>query len=55
MGVKDLKNRKVINIAIDIEILERLDKYSKETGIPKTRICDRALTEFFERYKGKDK
>jgi transcription initiation factor TFIIIB Brf1 subunit/transcription initiation factor TFIIB len=43
MGVKDLKNRKNINITLDKELLEFVDKYARQTGIPKTRIHDKAL------------
>jgi len=53
MGIKDLKTRKVVNFSIDIELLKRLDKYSKETGIPKTRIYDFALREYLDKMEGK--
>ncbi len=49
MGIKDLKNRKVVNFSIDIEILKKLDEYSKKTGIPKTRIFDFALKEYLDK------
>jgi len=54
VGIKDLKNRKVVNFSIDIELLERLDKYSKQTGIPKTRVYDFALKEYLDKMEGKN-
>jgi len=54
VGIKDLKNRKVVNFSIDIELLERLDKYSRQTGIPKTRVYDFALKEYLDKMEGKN-
>ena len=33
---------------LDVEIVKLLDEYSKETGIPKTVICEKALKQYIE-------
>ena len=43
LGVKDLKNRKNINITLDKKLLDFVHEYAQQTRIPKTRIHDRAL------------
>lgn len=54
MGIKDLKTRKVINIGIDKSLLARIDAYAAETGIPKTRLFDKALEIMLEKVKKKE-
>lgn len=49
MGVKDLKNRKVVNISLRLDLIEKLDVLAEKTGLPKTRLCDRALELLFEK------
>ena len=41
--MSDLKNRVRYTNSIDIKLLEALKKYSKETGIPMSKLLDRAI------------
>ncbi|RCX20857.1 ribbon-helix-helix protein [Anaerobacterium chartisolvens] len=43
MGRKDLKNRKDITLTLSKESHDFLAEYAKSTGIPKTRLVDKAL------------
>ena len=43
MGAKDLKNRKIPGISIDNKLISFLREYSKQTGIPQTRLLDKAI------------
>ena len=43
MANKDLKNRTPIGSAVDKELYEKLKKYSKETGIPISKLLDSAI------------
>lgn len=38
------------NFTIPEEILEKLNSYSKETMVPKSRLISKLLTEFFIKY-----
>jgi len=49
MGIKDLKNRKHRTITISNELDEFIIEYSKKTGIPQSRIVDKALEILKER------
>ena len=42
------KDSKAVNINMDVAILERLEKYCEETGLPKTTAIERILKQFFE-------
>lgn len=55
MGVKELKNRKNVNLTLDKELLAFMDKYAKETGIPKTRLHDKAMELLKEKYDNNEK
>jgi hypothetical protein len=44
----NLKNRIVPNSAIDKKLYENLKTYSKETGIPISRLLDKAIKLFLE-------
>lgn len=44
----DLKNRTPVNAAVDNKILAELKKYSQETGVPVSKLLDRAITMFLE-------
>ncbi len=37
-----------MNFKLENSIVEQLNRYSEETMIPKTRIVEKALSEFFE-------
>ncbi len=43
------KEGKFMNFKLDLKIVEQLEQYSKETMIPKTRIVEKALQEYFDR------
>ena len=43
MGNKGLKNRTPIGSAIDIGLYNKLKEYSKETGIPISKLLDKAI------------
>lgn len=44
MANAQLKNRVVIGSAIDKELVERLREYSKESGIPMSKLLDKAIS-----------
>lgn len=48
MANKDLKTRTPISNAIDTELLIRLKKYSKETGIPVSKLLDKSISLFLK-------
>ena len=43
MANKDLKNRTPIGSAVDKKLYEQLKEYSKESGIPISKLLDRAI------------
>lgn len=43
MPNRGLKNRTAISTAIDKELYEKLKKYSDETGIPISKLFDKAI------------
>lgn len=51
MGNKQLKNRVPIGSAVDKELYEKIKKYSIETGIPLSKILDKAILLFLESIK----
>lgn len=48
MANKDLKNRTPMSNAIDTELLNQLKNYSKETGIPLSKLLDKAIRLFLK-------
>lgn len=48
MANKDLKTRTPISNAVNTEILNKLKSYSKETGIPISKLLDRSIELFLE-------
>ena len=44
----DLTTRERVNMVIDSELMAKLRKYSSETGVPMSRIMDKAIIKFFE-------
>lgn len=44
------KDYKVINCKIDKEIAELLDKFSSDTGLPKTATVEKALKMYISHY-----
>lgn len=47
---KDLKNRIRYSNSFDIKILEKFKELSKETGIPISRLFDKAMTNLLNEY-----
>ena len=45
---KDLKTRSPIGSAIDNELLHQLRAYSKESGVPMSKLLDRAIKMYLE-------
>ena len=45
---KDLKTRSPIGSAIDNELLNQLRTYSKELGVPMSKLLDRAIKMYLE-------
>lgn len=43
MANKDLKNRTPFSNAIDSELLKQLKEYSKKSGIPMSKLLDKAI------------
>ena len=48
---RDKKDGKLVNYYLDNKILSMLEKYSKETGIPKKTIVEKALKEYLSKNK----
>lgn len=48
MANAQLKNRVVIGSAIDKELVEQLRNYSKKSGIPISKLLDKAIKQFLE-------
>lgn len=48
MANKDLKTRTPISNAIDTELLNQLKAYSKETGIPISKLLDKSISLFLK-------
>lgn len=43
-----IKESKTVSYSLDNEVLELLEKYARETMIPKTRIVEQAIKEYIE-------
>ena len=43
------KNGKALNLYIEAEIADRLEKYCEDTGIKKTTAVERILTAYFDK------
>jgi hypothetical protein len=48
MGNPKLKNRVIPNSAVDKKLYEALKIYSKESGIPISRLLDKSIKSFLE-------
>lgn len=49
---RGLKNRVAISNAIGKELYEQLKRYSNETGIPISKLLDKAISLFLESVRG---
>lgn len=45
---RGLKNRTAISTAIDNDLYQRLKKYSEDTGVPLSKLFDKAIASFLE-------
>ena len=43
---REKKDGKMTNFYLEKEVIELLEKYSEETGIPKTTIVEKAIKEY---------
>lgn len=50
---RELKNRTRISSTLDNEIYKKLKDYSDQSGIPITKILDRAVTMYVDAQSGK--
>ena len=48
MSRKDLANREPVNCAVDKELNQKLIQLSKETGVPKSKLLDKAIELFLK-------
>lgn len=48
------KDAKHVTYFISVDILEQLDKYYEETGVPKTTIVEKALKAYLDKKKTSD-
>ena len=48
MANKELKKRTPIGSAIDKKLYEELKQYSKDTGVPMSKLLDRAISLLLE-------
>ena len=51
MPKEKTKEFKASTYSLDVEVLRKLDEYSKETMIPKTRIIEQAIIEYIKKRK----
>ena len=49
MGRPKSKDAKSTSFSLDVEILERLAVSAKELNVPKTKIVERAISEYLDR------
>lgn len=45
---RGLKNRTAISTAVDNDLYQRLKKYSEDTGVPLSKLFDKAIALFLE-------
>ena len=49
--MSDLTTRKRVTTTLDKELVEKLDKLSKETRIPKSKLFDEAIEDLLKKHK----
>ena len=49
MGRPRGRHTGVASFSLQYETLDKLEKYTRETMIPKTRVIEKALSQYFER------
>jgi hypothetical protein len=54
-GKRKMKNYKIpITTTLEVELVQKLDEYVKETGVSKTDVINEALREYLERQEKKN-
>lgn len=48
MARRDLKNRTPLGSAIDTSLYHKLKQYSKESGVPVSKLLDKAIEQYLE-------
>lgn len=43
------KEYRSVSFKLDLEICDRLDAYSEESGVPKTKVVERALDRYLDK------
>lgn len=43
------KEYRSVSFKLDLEICDRLDAYSEESGVPKTKVVERALAMYLDK------
>lgn len=54
MAKTKTKESKITSFSIDASVLERMDKYSQETFVPKTKIVEQAVKEYLDKMENKN-
>ena len=49
------KKARYMNFYVDITIADRLEAFSQDSGIPKTRIVENALTQYLQEAEAREK
>jgi len=44
------RDARYLNVYIDNNVVDQVDEFAEQTGIPKSRIVERALIEYMEKH-----
>ena len=50
---RELKTRTPLGVAVDNEVYKLLKEYSESTGIPMSKVIDKAVTEYLKEHEDK--
>lgn len=50
---RELKTRTPLGVAVDNEVYKSLKEYSESTGIPMSKVIDKAVTEYLKEHADK--
>lgn len=48
MAKPKTKESKIVSFSLDLKVLEKLDSYSKNTYVPKTKVVELALSKYID-------
>lgn len=51
MAKPKTKDSKVVSFSLDVKVLDKLDKYCKETYVPKTKVVEVAVAKYIDEMK----